>query len=761
MPFATPNDVPVTSTLTAYDLVIWSSPLDSPGYVGANAALIGYLKTGGKLLLSGQDVAYFDGGGSPFGTAAYFGRYLKAGFLQENNEAFTVTGVSGSPFAGLSLDLHGGDGANNQAGMDVITNTDSDFAGNLLTYGDGEDLAGLHVGLCVPYRAILLPFGFEGINNRADRDRVLERAIGWLEQPPAQTGVELTPPEATLIGNFNTAVPHTVRVRNTGTSDDTINLSLSSGAPYSWPINPVPSPSLALTSCQSQTITIGVRVDVANSWHVTTTHTLTAQSGSNPAMIDVATRTTKSPAPVLLVDDDRFYSFAAEFKEALAANQIPFDYWLVPKSWTGPEPPSPSLETLQMYPLTIWYTAYDWYQPLTTSEEERLVAYLSGGGRLMFSGQDYIYNLPDRQPSPFARDFLGALTHTEDYSSTLIAGQPGNPVGAGLGPYPLTFPPGYSNWTDALTPTTSAQVATRGQAGQPNSLTNNGIGPGNQAWHTHFLAFGPELLSSTDRARLMQRSLGWLSWLGRSTVTPDVSASLDGTAITFTARLVNDGWIDLPAAVFTATFPAQLTPESFSGELIPLGGALVWSGPLPRNQIKVLTYTARVAGSIPLGTTIRQASWLAYPEHSILFDRVAEVRVNFPNLSNSSLNVTPLFEVDKGDTLNYTLVLRNTGPVDDPIVTATTTLPHMLEMAGVDPPSQGTLVTSGKTFTWTTPLASSEAATLTYRAVISYETSSAIQNTVYVIDGLNDPLALTAQTSFKVRPIYLPIIYKK
>ncbi len=760
-PFTTPNDVPVTSTLTAYDIVIWSAPLDSPGYVGADAALAGYLQTGRKLLLSGQDVAYFDGGGSLFGIAEYFRKYLKAGFLQENNEVFTVTGVSDSPFAGLSLDLKGGDGANNQAGMDVITNTNSDFAGNLLTYGSGEELAGLHVGLCVPYRAIFLPFGFESINNRADRGQVLGRAIDWLVQSPAQTGVELTPTEAALVGNFDTVVSHTIRVRNTGTGNDTINLSLSSGVPYSWPINPVPPPSLALTSCQSQTITIGVRVNVANSWHVSTTHLLTAQSTTNPATTDTVTRTTKSPAPVLLVDDDRFYSFAAQFKEALAANQIPYDYWLVPKSWSGLTPPSPPLEILQMYPLTVWYTAYDWYQPLATSEEERLAAYLNGGGRLMFSGQDYIYNLPDRKSSPFARDYLGVLAHIEDYSSTLIAGQPGNLVGAGLGPYPLTFPPGYTNWTDALTPTSTAQVATRGQAGQPNSLTNNGIGPGSQAWHTHFLAFGPELLSSTDRARLMQRSLGWLSWLGRSTVTPDVSASLDGTAITFTARLVNDGWIDLPTTVFTATFPTQLTPASFSAELTPLDGNLVWNGPLPRNQPKVLTYTAHLADSLPLGTIIRQTSWLAYPDHHLLFDRVAEMRVNFPDLSNSTLSITPLFDVNKGDTLNYTLVLKNTGPVDDPIVTATTTLPHMLELAGVDQPSQGTLVTGGKSFTWTTALASNAVATLTYRAVISYETSSAIQNTVYVNDGLNDPFTLTASTSFKVRPLYLPIIFKK
>jgi hypothetical protein len=259
----------------------------------------------------------------------------------------------------------------------------------------------------------------------------------------------------------------------------------------------------------------------------------------------------------------------------------------------------------------------------------------------------------------------------------------------------------------------------------------------------------------------MQRSLGWLSWLGSSTVTPDVSASLDGTVITYSAILLNDGWIDLPTVTFTATFPSELTLETFSPDFNSVGGSIVWSGPLPRNQLKLLTYSARLADSLPLGTHVRQTSWLAYPEHAILFDRVAEVRVNFPDLSESSLSVTPASKVSKGDILNYTLVLRNTGLVDDPIVTATSTLPPMLELTGVDNPSQGTIVNGGKSFTWTTSLASNEVATLTYRAVISYETSSPIQNIVYVNDGLNDPLALTTGASFQIRPLYLPIIYKK
>jgi hypothetical protein len=325
----------------------------------------------------------------------------------------------------------------------------------------------------------------------------------------------------------------------------------------------------------------------------------------------------------------------------------------------------------------------------------------------------------------------------------------------------LTFPNGYPNFTDGLTPTYAAQIATVGQAGQANSLTNVGPATGGQTWHTHFLSFGPELLVPGEQARLLQRSLGWLNWLGSSAVTPSVSASLDGADILYTAVLTNDGWIDLPNAVFTATFPAELTPGPASPGFNSVGSHLVWSGPLARNQRKVLTYTATIATSLPVATNVSQVSWLAYPEHNILFDRVAEVRVNFPELNASSLAVNPAQGVEQGTVLNYTLTLRNTGPVNDPVVTATSTLPLMLDLLTVDPPSQGTLLTGGRSFTWTISLASGQEARLTYGAVISYRTSSAVVNTVTVNDGLNDPLILTAQSTFKVSPLYFPIIYKK
>jgi uncharacterized repeat protein (TIGR01451 family) len=173
-----------------------------------------------------------------------------------------------------------------------------------------------------------------------------------------------------------------------------------------------------------------------------------------------------------------------------------------------------------------------------------------------------------------------------------------------------------------------------------------------------------------------------------------------------------------------------------------------------------LTYTATIANSLPLGSVVSQVSWFSYPEHSILFDRMADVHVNFPNLNSSTMSVNPTRDVEENDVLTYTIVLRNTGLVDAPVVTTTNTLPHMLDLDSVDPPSRGNVLTYGNSLTWTTPLSQDEVATLTYRAIISYQSQSNIVNTAQVSDGFNSPLLLTARTSFKNIPIYLPVIMK-
>ncbi|MDM8529004.1 S8 family serine peptidase [Anaerolineales bacterium HSG24] len=756
-PFTITYQTPTVEQLVAYDIVVWSAPFDSPSLVKGSSALLDYLEQGGRLFISGQDIAYYDGGGEGF-YYDYLSDYLKVKWIRDNAKTYDVVGAADGPFAGLSLHLAEGDGANNQTTPDVIANGDDNFALSLLHYDTGEE-AGLYTGICVPYRAIYLAFGFEAIDNEADRLVVMQRSLDWLLETPSTTGLQIRPPVENLIDDFGEIVTHTIYLRNIGTEPDIYQINYQPGA---WQTIVPPPTSTLIESCQTYTVTTQIQID-ATKYYQTDMLTLILQSTNNQSLTEIITRTTQSPAPVLLVDDGRFLNFGTEYELGLTDNGILYDYWRVPSSWNGSIPPSPPLEVLELYPMVIWFTGYDWSTPLSTVEEERLAQYLDGGGRLFFSSQDYIYQLPEHRPSQFTTNYLGVQKHTEDFTSTLVMGQADSPVGAYLGPYPLLFPPGYNNWTDSLTPLPQARVVSRGQSNQINGLTYMGRTENDETWHTQFMTFGLELLAQPARNRFMQRSVGWLSWLGQSTVIASHSSHssvIDGDLIAYTATIKNDGSQDISIAYFTATFPPALIPTPMSSELTPVGDQLVWQGRLAKDEDKTFKYTAQVAEGTPLGTTAQQVSWFSYPDHTVRFDRINQVIINEPDLTDSSFEVNPAHRVAPSDMVTYTLVLSNNSLVDVPVVTASSILETEIILTEVDSPVVGTVITSTTGLTWSIPVPAQQAVTLTYRAIITQTTAKSIETNAYIDDSVHEPIELTAWLFLQQQDVYLPILLK-
>ena len=66
--------------------MVWSAPQDSPGFVGAEEAVIGYLDSGGRLVLSGQDVGFWDGGGTGTFFAFYYWDYLRVRLVRDKSD---------------------------------------------------------------------------------------------------------------------------------------------------------------------------------------------------------------------------------------------------------------------------------------------------------------------------------------------------------------------------------------------------------------------------------------------------------------------------------------------------------------------------------------------------------------------------------------------------------------------------------------------------------------------------------------------------
>jgi hypothetical protein len=146
--------------------------------------LAGYLAAGGRLLLTGQHIAYdLCDPASPNWTAesqAWYESWTNALYVQDDAGTTSLDAVPGDPVADIPLTIAGGDGANNQTSPDVLAAGVAGFPA--WTYQGGVG-AGAIRAEGVIYRAVTLGFGFEAINADGDRQQVMFNAIDYLVQP--------------------------------------------------------------------------------------------------------------------------------------------------------------------------------------------------------------------------------------------------------------------------------------------------------------------------------------------------------------------------------------------------------------------------------------------------------------------------------------------------------------------------------------------------------------------------------------------------
>jgi len=744
---------PSAEDLAAYDVVIWSDPRYAPGYVGAGEAIATYLDGGGHLLVSGQDVGFWDGGGSATGWSSYYHDYLKARFVEDAAPTRALVGSEEGIFAGETITIAGPGGADNQDYPDVVSLADVDAAVPLWQYVE-NGCGGTQVSTCVPYRAAYFAFGFEAIDDRDIRRRVMDRAIDWLVAAPPTVGLEVTSERALRIAEAGTLVTHTVRVRHVGQggSVDEITLAVDGG---SW-LTELSHPSLTLSPCVSSTVTISVTVPATAGVDVRDVITLTAQSSLSATLTVSATLETKTPASVLLVDDDRWYDQQPVYVDAMIEAGLGHDVWTTSPS-LGSHGLGPGPETLAMYPVVVWWTGYDWYAPIVEQEQAWLRDYLSSGGRLFFSSQDYLYyHGEDRFPF----DHLGVLTYTQDVTSTAAGGVSGHPIGDGLGPWELTFPTGYQNWSDALTPGVDVGVVFRDQEGRSTALTSRG-GPGASV----FLGFPFEALPDVERGRVMERSVGWLSWLGTSTFEACPGGAAVGDWVTPTLILRNDGPVAVTGVV-SNTVPRELAVEEAS----MAGGAdyetaarrLSWRGSLASGGVTTITYRAQVVSQPVDADAVVSPARLTLEEHGISFERHARVLIEAPDLRRSAFTCTPA-TVRPGDGTTCTLTLRNAGVRDAVDAHARIELPGVFEIGdGVAASEVGQLRQVGSAIVWSGPLMAQSTA----RLVFPVRMSSALTPRVrYGVTFISDGTGWRAErpTWVMVEPlrVYLPWVVRE
>jgi uncharacterized repeat protein (TIGR01451 family) len=389
------------------------------------------------------------------------------------------------------------------------------------------------------------------------------------------------------------------------------------------------------------------------------------------------------------------------------------------------------------------------------AEEARLMHYLDGGGRLFFSSQDYLYvsGLTD-----LGRDYFGLVDYTEDLTSTVATGVNGHLIGDHLGPYALDYP--FRNWSDALAPAQPEDAAFKGQHGEPIGLSH-----ADEGHKTVFFSFPFETLDEEARTAVMERVVGWLSWLGESTFEVDRAMAADGQMLAYTLTLHNDGLDDVGWVAVTNTLPVSLTFQP--GTLMPAeasytSGAVHWQGSLAQGQMVTISYLAQLTTPMPAGSLILNPAQVYLADQALTFTRTARTRVNAPDLA-ASLYVADRDTARPGETLTYTIVLRNDGLVDapsaglnNPVPAHTTYVTGSLALQG-----GGTAGDADDAITWTGALLRGQPVTLTYQTVITTVAGYNIVGHVWLSDGYGEvweKVAVTAVPPFKY---YFPLIFKE
>lgn len=210
------------------------------------------------------------------------------------------------------------------------------------------------------------------------------------------------------------------------------------------------------------------------------------------------------PLPcVLLVDDDNDAPDVRPYYTAALDNLgISYDVFNA-GSGNGP-----SLAEMTGYETIIWFSGdkYGTAGP-NSADETNLAAYLDGGGALFLSSQDYLY---DMGLTPFGQNYLGIGSFSNDAgNATTKYGVTGDPIGDGLGPFPLSYPPNFTDYGDIVNPGSGGSLAFRSSAAGGNGLD---VDKSDGNWKTVFFGTSWVPIAHANAANggaVMERILDW------------------------------------------------------------------------------------------------------------------------------------------------------------------------------------------------------------------------------------------------------------
>ena len=169
--------------------------VNTPAFLPATRTLLdNYMKAGGRLLVSGSELAW------DFGRAAatqdkkdFLANTLKATYGADGSAVYQAQGATGSIFQGIATFNYddGNGGTYNVRFPDVLTPAGGavaamGYVGSAEVGSAAIQHEGLWTGGTAPGKLVFMAFGFETINDTGVRDQVMRRTMDWFAQVPSQ-----------------------------------------------------------------------------------------------------------------------------------------------------------------------------------------------------------------------------------------------------------------------------------------------------------------------------------------------------------------------------------------------------------------------------------------------------------------------------------------------------------------------------------------------------------------------------------------------
>ena len=393
---------------------------------------------------------------------------------------------------------------------------------------------------------------------------------------------------------------------------------LNTGAPIPYP----PSGAINAGGAWRLGMRVNVPSYVARGMGILSSLTVNGSMGGSATLNNILTQV---PECILLVDDDRSApDLENVYLLALQNNKLKFDYWDVDVSG------SPDAGALAAHDMVIWFTGMPRFDTLNPRQEIALATYLYGGGQLVFSSEDYLY---DVGRSAFNAAYLHVMDFTDDIPTTnSIQGVQGNPVGNGIPLFPFNPPTFYTDQVVALAPATSAFESLPGPL--PSALTYDA-----GTWKVLFLAWPLEYLAAPGPDMILAAAANWMGVppfpITSFTVSPTLACS--ESPLTFTNTSQN-------AMQFLWNFGDGITSTLVS----PVHTYTV-SAPI--------TYTVNLTGSHCCGFSIYQQPIAVHPMSNADFTSSAVATlVNETVIFTSTSLYAESYLWDFGDGVTSTLV---------------------------------------------------------------------------------------------------------